>query len=158
MAQRLGFKRDEALTFGRAVAGMNAYAKGKSLGIFEPSKKKIAEARKQTEAGKVIKVRLLNRAIPAKRCKGGLRAVSKGKPVDPDSVQRYLEGKFGDALGDARTAMARLARAYAPKDLAAGAYGLYVQFRPDIPGGRKGWGAKGRLSLQKIARMAADAK
>jgi len=39
VAERLGFRRDEALTFGRAVAGLNAYAKGKSLGIFKPKPK-----------------------------------------------------------------------------------------------------------------------
>ncbi|HKL63094.1 MAG TPA: hypothetical protein VJ883_06985, partial [Woeseiaceae bacterium] len=40
VAERLGFARDEALTLGRAVAGLNAYSKGRSLGLFEPSEKK----------------------------------------------------------------------------------------------------------------------
>ncbi|GAB4478980.1 MAG: hypothetical protein OHK0044_26210 [Burkholderiaceae bacterium] len=40
VAERLGFDRDEALTMGRVVAGLNAYAKGKSLGIFKPAPKK----------------------------------------------------------------------------------------------------------------------
>ena len=31
VAGRLGFERDEALTLGRAVAGLNAYSKGRSL-------------------------------------------------------------------------------------------------------------------------------
>lgn len=35
VAVRLGFDRDEALTLGRVVAGLNAYAKGKSLGLFK---------------------------------------------------------------------------------------------------------------------------
>ena len=33
----LGFGHDEALTLGRAVAGMNAYSKGVSLGLFPPT-------------------------------------------------------------------------------------------------------------------------
>jgi hypothetical protein len=33
VAERLGFRRDESLTFGRAVAGLNAYSKGVSLGL-----------------------------------------------------------------------------------------------------------------------------
>jgi hypothetical protein len=37
VAERLSFKSDEALTFGRAVAGMSAAIKGEALGIFEPS-------------------------------------------------------------------------------------------------------------------------
>ena len=37
VAERLGFERDEALTLGRALAGLTAHAKGVRLGIFEPS-------------------------------------------------------------------------------------------------------------------------
>ena len=37
VAQRLGFAWEEALTLGRAVAGLNAYAKGKALGLFTPT-------------------------------------------------------------------------------------------------------------------------
>ena len=33
VAERLGFDEDEALTMGRVVAGLNAYSKGKALGI-----------------------------------------------------------------------------------------------------------------------------
>jgi hypothetical protein len=37
VAERLGFNRDEALTLGRAVAGLNAHAKAVSLGIVRPT-------------------------------------------------------------------------------------------------------------------------
>jgi tRNA-dihydrouridine synthase A len=37
VVERLGFRRDEALTFGRAVAGPRAYATGGSLGKFRPT-------------------------------------------------------------------------------------------------------------------------
>ena len=33
VAEVLGFEHDEALTIGRAVAGLNAYLKGVSLGL-----------------------------------------------------------------------------------------------------------------------------
>ena len=36
VAQRLGFNKNEALTLGRAVAGLNAQTKGRRLGIFKP--------------------------------------------------------------------------------------------------------------------------
>jgi len=155
VAERLGFNRAEALTLGRAVAGLNAYAKGKSLGIFKPSKKKVAKTRADLKTGTVIKIELLHRAIPAKRYNEGLRAVSKGKPISPESVEKYLEGKFGAALVDTRKAMTELARAYSPTILSELAYELYAEFRPVVPGGKKGWGAKGRLSLNKLAKMAA---
>ena len=35
VAERLGFDRDEALTLGRAVAGLNAYSKGVALELSE---------------------------------------------------------------------------------------------------------------------------
>lgn len=38
VAEMLGFDDDdEALTLGRAVAGLNAYSKGVSLGLFRPT-------------------------------------------------------------------------------------------------------------------------
>jgi hypothetical protein len=34
------------------------------------------------------------------------------------------------------------------------AYGLYEKFRPAIPEGTKGWGAKGELDLEQIRSLA----
>jgi len=38
-----------------------------------------------------------------------MRALNKNKPVDPRSVKRYLEQKFGENLNAARSAMQELA-------------------------------------------------
>jgi len=35
VAERLGYDKNEALTFGKAVAGLNAQSKGRRLGIYE---------------------------------------------------------------------------------------------------------------------------
>lgn len=40
VAQRLGFNEAEALTLGRAVAGLNAQSKGRRLGLFNPAEEK----------------------------------------------------------------------------------------------------------------------
>ena len=45
VAERLGYERDEAVTFGRAVAGLNAAAKARSLGIAKPREKPAVERR-----------------------------------------------------------------------------------------------------------------
>jgi hypothetical protein len=37
VAEVLGFEHDEALTPGRAVAGLSAYSEGVSLGLFQPT-------------------------------------------------------------------------------------------------------------------------
>jgi hypothetical protein len=73
----LGFEYDEALTLGRAVAGLNAYSKGVSLGLFQPTPREV-------------------------------------------------------------------------KELAEKAYALYEKFRPEIPPGKTGWGASGKLELDLI--------
>ena len=43
VAEVLGFEHDEALTLGRAVAGLNAYSKGVSLGLFQPTPREVKE-------------------------------------------------------------------------------------------------------------------
>lgn len=158
VAAQLGFRQAEALTLGKAVAGLNAYSKGKSLGIFKPCKKKLSDSRKRMRKGESFRIELLGRAVPARREADGIRAVKSGKPISPDSVEKYLRSKFGDALGDTRDAMGALARAHTASQLRGHGYALYKEFRPSIPSGKKGWGAEGRLSLDKIRRLAADAK
>ena len=92
--------------------------------------------------------------MPATNTDDGIRAVKGAQVIEPDSVRRYLEGKFGDDLKAVRSAMQKLAKAYKPSDLAHDAYSLYEQFRPDIPAGKKGRGAKGDLDLGLIGKLA----
>ena len=51
VAERLGYKKDEALTFGKAVAGLNAQSKGKRLGIYEEKTEEESAARRQPRCG-----------------------------------------------------------------------------------------------------------
>jgi hypothetical protein len=81
VAEVLGFEHDETLTLGRAVAGLNAYSKGVSLGLFQATPREV-------------------------------------------------------------------------KERAEKAYALYEKFRPEIPPGKKGWGASGKLDLDLIRKMA----
>jgi hypothetical protein len=74
VAERLGFDPDEALTLGRAVAGLTAHAKGVRLGIIEPTPKEIAEQRKKLKHGEQLTVSLLGRAVPVVRTPEGIRA------------------------------------------------------------------------------------
>jgi hypothetical protein len=154
VAERLGFAWDEALTLGRAVAGLNAYSKGVRLGLFQPTPEAERERRQKARHGEALHVDLLHRAVPATQTPEGLRAMSKEKPISPDSVDRYLHGKFGDSFDSVRRVMIELARSLPPKVLADRAYALYEQFRPEIPAGVGGWGAAGKLDLDVIARLA----
>jgi len=154
VAGRLGFDRNEALTMGRVVAGLNAYAKGKSLGLFKPAPEAVERERKRLEHGVQMHVDLLHRAVPVTVTPEGLRALSKGKPIAPESVERYLQSKFGDALGAVEQAMEKLAGSLAVDELARSAYSLYEVFRPEVPAGVRGWGAAGVLDLERIRTAA----
>jgi hypothetical protein len=156
VAECLGFDREEALTLGRAVAGLNAYSKGVALGLFQPTPIALREQRQKMRGQETVAVDLLNRAVLATCTEKGLRALSNNRPIRPESVQKYLESKFGDALDDAYTAMMELAGSLAPPRLAQMAYGLYERFRPEVPHGRRGWGTAGRLELDKIREMARE--
>lgn len=155
VAERLGYDRDTALTLGKAVAGLNAQSKGRMLGIFGPPKApERGGAPKRTGLGEEFWIRLCERAVPAKNTDQGVRAVVKDKPINPEKVETYLESKFGADLDAVRDAMAQLANALEPEDLVQSAYPLYVTFRPQIPPGRRGWGAKGELNLDFIRSLA----
>jgi len=141
VAERLGFKEDEALTLGKAVAGLNAQAKGRRLGILKPHEEKPKEAREK-KRGEDFWIEVCGRPVPVKNTEVGIRAVKGAEPIDPDGVRRYLQSKFGDDLDRVRKAMAKLANAFKPKELAEVAFRLYERFRPAIPQGVKGWGRK----------------
>jgi hypothetical protein len=154
VAEVPGFEHDDAQTLGLAVAGLNAYSKGVSLGLFQPTPKEVQEQRRKMRKEETVTVDLLHRAVPAKHTDGGLRALSGESTIRPESVQKYLESKFGDALEDVSKAMLELAKSLPPAQLAGKAYTMYEKFRPEIPPGKRGWGASGKLDLDLIRKMA----
>lgn len=155
VAERLGYDEETALTLGKAVAGLNAQSKGRRLGIYE--EKTEEEKEKERKKEKPVKpefIEILGRGVPAIKTPQGLRAAIKGDPIHAESVETYLKQKFKDDFDDARSAMEKLAKAYTPKQLESKAYDLYEKFRPEIPEGKKGWGAKGELDLDYIRSLA----
>jgi hypothetical protein len=154
VAERLGYDEETALTLGKAVAGLNAQSKGRKLGIYEEKSEEEKEKEEKKRPAQVEFIEILGRDVPAVETAQGLRAAEKGKPIPAESVQTYLRQRFGDDYEAARAAMEKLARAYTPKQLKSQAYGLYEKFRPEIPEGKKGWGAKGELDLDYIRSLA----
>jgi hypothetical protein len=144
----------EALTLGRGVAGLDAYSKGVSLGLFRPTPKEFQEQRRKMRIEETVTIDLLHRAVAAKHTEEGLRALSGENPIHRESVQKCPEGRFGDALEDVSNALLELAKSLPPSQLAEKAYTLYEKFRPEIPPGKKGWGASGKLDLDLIRKMA----
>jgi hypothetical protein len=155
VAERIGFGRDEALSLGKAVAGLTAQAKGRRLGIYKPAAQEIKRARAR-KRGEEFFVEIAGRQVPAVNTEDGVRAVIKDKPIAAQGVERYLESKFGESLGPVREAMRELAKAYRPEELAQNAFRLYEKFRPAIPEDLAGWGAKGRLDIERIRALARE--
>jgi len=158
VAERLGYKHDEALTFGKALAGLNAQSKGRSLGIYSPAETELeaekAKKARERKAGETMMVEVVGRMIPAVQTEHGLRAAVNGEEINPESVDRYLEKKFGAQLDEVRAALEALAQAYPPQELKQRAFALYEQFRPKVPEGVTGWGAAGELNLESIRKLA----
>jgi hypothetical protein len=148
VAERLGYSREEALSLGKAAAGLYAQLKGRQLGLLQPQRKP-AQASASKPSERPI-VELLARPVPVTQTREGIRAVVKGQPINPATVERYLQRAFGESLSSARQSMEALAASYAPEDLEHVAYELYEGFRPEVPPGTRGWGAKGKLDLAHL--------
>ena len=157
VAERLGYDHQSALSLGKAVAGLNAQSKGQRLGIYKPAEPSEKPPMRKAKPEGLVPVELLGRLVQAKDFGGGLRAVEKDRAVDPSGVERYLGQKFGEALSDVIKAMESLAKSFPPRELAARAFSLYERFRPSIPEGVRGWGAKGSLDLASIRSLAKKA-
>ena len=152
VAEKLGYERDSALSLGKAVAGLNAQSKGRMLGIYGPPRAKNDEAAKGGR-GEELWVDLCGRRVPARRTEAGLRAVTGAEPVDPEPVERYLQKSFGEHIESVRDAMEGLATRTGAQALAREAYALYERFRPAVPRGRAGWGARGELDLDLLRSL-----
>jgi hypothetical protein len=155
VAERMGYDRSTSLTLGKAVAGLNAQSKGRMLGIYGSPKAPERKGKpRKTGLGEDFWIELCDRGVPAKNTPEGIRAVVKDKPISPAGVQKYLEQKFAEDLPRVRSAMESLAGSFEPEELCDSAYPLYERFRPSIPPGKRGWGAKGELDLDRIRSLA----
>src|ERR1700694_4640851 len=88
VAERLGFDEDEALSLGKALAGLNAQTKGRRLGIFKPHEEAAEKARKK-ERGEEFWIELMGRHIPVKNTEEGIRAGRGTQVIEPEAVRRY---------------------------------------------------------------------
>ena len=80
VAERIGFDRDEALSLGKTVAGLNAQAKGRRLGIYTPKQEDIREAKRQKRgaSGNPWASRSKTRCTRATQKTGWLGCASEG--------------------------------------------------------------------------------
>jgi hypothetical protein len=153
VAERLGHDPDAAITLGRAVAGSSARVKARALGLEEGKREEDArETAKHAERRAAPKrtVHLLGRDVPATEGKGGLRALDHDHAAPVQPARAYVERALGVHLPAVRRAMECLAASMPPDELNRVGFRLYERFRPEVPEGMRGWGAKGVLDLKRI--------
>src|SRR3954447_19172076 len=155
VAERLGYDADAAITLGRVVAGTNARIKARAIGLEaekEPADMRDVARREEARRARAAlrTIHLLGRGIAVVEGPEGLRAAEDGKPASAASARAYVEKAFGPHLAEAKAAMRRLAGSLPPEELNRVGFRLYERFRPEVPSGAKGWGAKGMLDLAKI--------
>lgn len=165
VAERLGYDPDAAITLGRAVAGSSARVKARAIGLEEHRHWDEQEDRHGDEqeegtrgvakpaehrAAPARTVHLLGRDVPVVEGKSGLRALDHDHAASPGPARAYVERAFGEHLPAVRRAMERLAASLPPEALNRVGFHLYERFRPEVPAGARGWGAKGVLDLKRI--------
>lgn len=153
VAERLGFDRAEALTFGRAVSILENPTDALAPGTFCPNPRHVGKWKSELRPGEIVHVILLGRAVPAMLTPEGLRACPKSSPIDPLSVERQLENAFASSLENFRQEMEDLAFSRPPEALAAEALALFESFRPELPPQSDGCGGAGRAKLDSIRRL-----
>lgn len=157
VARRVGFDEEEALTIGKAVAGLTAQSKGRRLGIYhERPTEEIEKLRELREGMDAKEIPFMGRMLPCIMTEGGIRTLVRDKPVDPSSVERYLVGKFGEHLDAVTGQLGSLVETYAQDELLQVAMDIYMRLRPNVPKGKEGWGKQGLLDTDSIERMIED--
>jgi len=84
--------------------------------------------------------------------KGAGRIQNGESLLHPESVEKYLESKFGDALDAVSDAIRKLAKSLPPSQLSQKACTLCEKFRPEIPPGKKGCGPPASWTWTSSAR------
>ena len=143
VAERLGHPPATALSLASALAGTAAQAKARRIGL--------ATGTEPTPGRPGRTERLLGRDIPVTESDGVvLAADAGGLPARPEPVEAYVTRAFGPSLPEVRAAMAALTERVPPEELNRIGFRLYEAFRPEVPDGVAGWGAKSVLRLDRI--------
>lgn len=112
VAEREGYSFQEALSFGKYIAGIFAHSKGRRLGIIDETDE--PRKRKKTEAAE--KFNVFGMKIGGETSKDGTRlALQNGKAISPSSVESYLRRAFGSHYEQVLEAMRDVAKAYPPE-------------------------------------------
>ncbi|KAG5648995.1 hypothetical protein DXG03_000344 [Asterophora parasitica] len=171
VAERLGFRREEALSIATAYTEMNAVTKGVSLGIYKNGKEQGMEA---VKGGSQSYIEFIGRRyvipstymhvstpmlkpspsaltatirIPLYQTQDGQwRALSNGTPVKPSVAFSYISRAFRHTTPHIIGALRLLANSYAVEEVNRRAWSLYAEFRPEV----EQWGGRSEVKCSTI--------
>jgi len=147
VAERMGFKREEALSIASAYTELNAISKGVSLGIFEEAKQKGLEAAKD---GSQPYVALMGRRVPLFKTQASQwRALLGGTPAQPSTAFSYISRAFRQTTPHIIGALRLLAESFSPQEVNEKGWGLYCEFRP----ASEGWGQRAEVRCETILKL-----
>ncbi|KAJ4478208.1 hypothetical protein J3R30DRAFT_3657519 [Lentinula aciculospora] len=146
VAERMGFRREEALSIASSYTEMNALSKGVSLGIFKEGKQKGLEAAK---GGAQPYVDLMGRRPLYQIQNNCWRALHNGTPTQPSTAYSYISRSLRQTMPFIMGALRLLANSFTPQEINQEAWGLYTQFRP----AGEGWGERSEVRCTTILAL-----
>ncbi|EPQ59442.1 hypothetical protein GLOTRDRAFT_91037 [Gloeophyllum trabeum ATCC 11539] len=147
VAERLGFKREEALSIASVYTEMNAVTKGVSIGIYGQSKK--SEIPEPSKGGMQPYVELMGRSPLYQTASNAWLGMAANKPTPPSSAYSYITRSLRQTAPHVLGAMRLLAESYEPDELNRKGFGLYCEFRPEVGG----WGERGEVKCETILQL-----
>lgn len=144
------------LSIGGAISTIMAISKGRSIGTMEkPDPGTAQEKREQRreEQADLDEVEVMGFHV---KLKDGAAMVGD-KPKKGN--EEMLKKKYGDEqYTKVKNTFEESLEAWKGKDeeLSSRAFGMYEDFRPNIPSGQKGWGRKGQLRLETVRSAVAS--
>ncbi|KAL0070690.1 hypothetical protein AAF712_001911 [Marasmius tenuissimus] len=148
VAERMGFKREEALTIASVYTEMNAISKGVSLGIFEEGKKR--DSTLQAEAPNLTSISSVEECTPLYQTQDEeWRALLHSTPAKPSAAFGYISRSFRQTTPHVAGSLRLLADSYSPNEINGKAWSLYVKFRPDV----NEWGKRSKVECSDILNL-----
>ncbi|KAK0490930.1 hypothetical protein IW261DRAFT_1547212 [Armillaria novae-zelandiae] len=146
VAERLGFRREEALSIASVYTEMNALSKGVSLGIYKDGKQRGLDA---IRGGSQPYVELMGRSPLYQSQSNQWRALLNSKPAQPSSPFSYISRSFRQTTPHIIGALRLLAESFTPKELNNKGWALYTEFRPSV----NAWGERSEVKCEIILNL-----
>ncbi|RDB22822.1 hypothetical protein Hypma_010099 [Hypsizygus marmoreus] len=143
VAERMGFRCEEALSIASVYTEMNAVTKGVSLGLYENGKQKGMEA---VPGGSQAYIEFIGRRPLYQTQTQQWRALSEGSPVKPSTAFSYISRAFRQTTPHIIGALKLLADSFSPQEINSMAWSLYAEFRPTVDQ----WGGRSEVKCSTI--------